>query len=87
MSRRRRSRRASGGAASRARKLDGSPPKPGTPKSGYREYLERCEFSGREPVDFTSYLRRARRWRKEYAPAKDRGDFELVRELEDLLCV
>lgn len=57
------------------------------PKSSYREYLQRCEFVGREPEDFVTYLAHARRWRTEYGPAVDRGDFDLIRELEDLLCV
>lgn len=33
-----------------------------------------------------AYLANARRWRTEYGPARDRGDLELVRVLEDLLC-
>ena len=81
MSRRKRSAR---------RRKPGAPKKttpPRQPKSSFREYLERCEAAGREPVDFMTYLDRARRWRTEYGPAKDRGDFELMRELEDLLCV
>ncbi len=56
------------------------------PKSGYREYTERCQRSGRRPEDFTTYLEHARRWRAEYDAAKERGDLTLVRELEDLLC-
>lgn len=81
MSRRRRGRR------SRRRGVvpnQSAPPR--LPKSSYREYLERCEANGREPDDFMAYLANARRWRTEYGPARDRGDFELVRELEDLLC-
>ena len=57
------------------------------PRSGYRDYLQRCEYAGREPEDFVSFLSYARRWRTEYAPAKDRDDFARMRELEDLLCV
>ena len=57
------------------------------PKSSYRECLERCEFSERTPEDFTTYLGHAGRWRLEYGPARDRGDFPLMRELEELLCV
>ncbi|MGF1473150.1 MAG: hypothetical protein ACFB50_15610 [Rubrobacteraceae bacterium] len=57
------------------------------PRSGYRDYLQRCEFSGREPEDFMSFLSYARRWRAEYEPAKKRGDFARMRELEGLLCV
>ena len=57
------------------------------PKSSYREYLERCEFAGREPEDFMTYLAHARRWRTEYGPARGRGDRRLVSELEELLCV
>ena len=37
-------------------------------------------------MDFETFLKRARRWRKEYAPAKARGNFDLMRELESLLC-
>lgn len=57
------------------------------PRSGYRDYLQRCEFSGREPEDFVSFLSYARRWRTEYVPAKDRSDYARMRELEELLCV
>ena len=56
------------------------------PKSGFREYLERCEAAGRVPEDFMTYLEHARRWRTEYDAARERGDVTLVRELEDLLC-
>lgn len=34
-----------------------------------------------------TYLMHARRWREEYRPAKDRSDFALMRELEELLFV
>lgn len=57
------------------------------PASAYRDYPKRCEFSGVEPVEFTEFIRRARRWRNEYGPAKDRGDFSLTQELEALLCI
>ena len=79
MSRRRSSKRRS--------RRDGAAPPRGLPKSSYREYLERCEFAGREPEDFVTYLAHARRWRTEYGPATKRGDFRLMRELEELLCV
>lgn len=62
-------------------------PRQTLPRSGYRDYLQRCEFSGREPEDFVSFLSYARRWRTEYVPAKDRGDFARMSELEELLCV
>lgn len=57
------------------------------PDSGYRQYLDRCAFSGVGPVDFETYLIHARRWRTEYGPAKHRKDFKLMQELEQLLCV
>ena len=61
--------------------------RPTLPRSGYRDYLRRCEYAGREPEDFVSFLSYARRWRSEYGPARNRGDFARMRELEDLLCV
>lgn len=80
----RRSRRGPGRARPRGQK---PPPSNGRlPKSSYREYIERCESAGREPADFMTYLEHARRWRLEYAPARERGDAALARELEDLLC-
>lgn len=82
-----RRRRRSRGVEARGRKPKTATARPRLPKSGYREYLERCESVGRRPEDFMTYLTHARRWRKEYRPAKDRSDFALVRELEELLCV
>lgn len=82
MSRRRRSGRNGGGGGLRVAGRDGTQ----KPKAGYREYLERCRAAGREPTGFEEFLTAARRWRTEYEPAREDGNAELVRELEDLLC-
>lgn len=56
------------------------------PKSGFRLYVERCTGAGRQAMEFPEYLEAARRWREEYEAARRRGDRQLVRELEVLLC-